>query len=269
MGISHTYESLPLSVFAEARPRLGRLASLGGALATPGKRPFAVDLRERAAVVATKADDLAFVRVALTGDVGPGHRLPAIDGARAAVVGHSFGGGAALEMCQRPVPPGAGVSLDGGLWRAPESVSSPVPFLQLFGEHPEYVVSAEAVARSGFYANAEYAAADRATTVGGWQALHAAARPGYSALVRGAPHTGFCDWPMLPLRRWSPARRALRGVEGPATWHVVSGALLAFLDAHLGETGGDASAALRAIDGLSVGEPELLFAVDPGASARG
>lgn len=49
-GISHTYESIPLTVFADAPPRLARLASLGGALAPPGKRPYEVDLRERADV---------------------------------------------------------------------------------------------------------------------------------------------------------------------------------------------------------------------------
>jgi hypothetical protein len=37
-------------------------------------------------------------------------------------------------------------------------------------------------------------------------------------VVRGAAHTSFCDWPMLPLRTWSPARRALRGLTGAGVW---------------------------------------------------
>lgn len=267
-GISHTYECMPLSVFAEARPRLARLASLGGALAAPGKRPYATDLRERAEVVATKADDMIFVRDALINGCRAKSLLPEVDGGRVAVIGHSFGGGAALEVCQGPEPPRAGASLDGGLWRTPKSVSPSTPFLQLFGEHPEYAAAPEEAVRRGFYKSAEYAAEDQATTVGAWQALHANAKPGYSALVRGATHTSFCDWPMLSMRKWSPARRALQGVEGPAVWGAVAGALLAVLGVHVVGSEGDVSRTLASSDRLMVGEPSRLFTAAFGGRAQ-
>jgi pimeloyl-ACP methyl ester carboxylesterase len=255
-------------VFTDAPPRLARLASLGGALAAPGKRPYEVDLRERADVVAVKAADLEFVRAQLgAGDPTEAKRLPAIDPGRSAVIGHSFGGGAAAELCQRQDPPIAGVSFDGGLWRAPESLSPTGPFLQLFGEDPEYTTSPNDSVRLGFFKRADYAEQDRATTVGAWQALHSRARPGYSAMVRGAAHTSFCDWPMLPLRTWSPARRALRRLTGAGVGNTVTGALLTFLGKHVRGNEGDVLATLIADDALRGGEPAELFSPDSLASA--
>jgi hypothetical protein len=260
-GISHTYEVMPLSVFVRGLPRPTRLQSLGGALAAPGNRPYETDLAERARVVAVKADDIAFVAGRLVGLAGSGGRpLPPVDGSRWAAVGHSFGGGAAADVCGREAAPVAGAGLDAGLWRTPADVAPRVPFLQLFGEHPEYVAQPEDAVAQGFFTSADYAQRDRATSVGAWQALHERARPGHTALIDGATHTSFCDWPMLRLRRWSPARRALGGVSGPRVWAATSGALLAFLDRHVrgGET--DVAAPLAADPALRVGPPEELFA---------
>jgi pimeloyl-ACP methyl ester carboxylesterase len=210
--------------------------------------------------VAVKAADLELVRAELSaGRTIKADQLPTVDPGRSAVIGHSFGGGTAAEICQRRNPPTAGASLDGGLWRSPESVSPTVPFLQLFGEHPEYTTSPTESVRRGFFKNADYAAQDGATTVGAWQTLHSRARPGYSALVRGADHTSFCDWPMLPLRAWSPARRALRGTTGASVWSAVTGALLTFLDNHLGRDEGDVSTVLSVDNALRVGGPAELF----------
>ena len=39
-GISHPYESMPWTAYADRLPRLVRLRSLGGALSTPGARPY-------------------------------------------------------------------------------------------------------------------------------------------------------------------------------------------------------------------------------------
>jgi hypothetical protein len=120
--------------------------------------------------------------------------------------------------------------------------------------------------QQGFFKSEDYAEQDWTTTVGAWQALHSGAGPGYSAVVRGAPHTSFCDWPMLPLRGWSPARRALRGMTGPGVWGTVTHALLTFLGKHLGPERGDVLAALTAHEGLRVGEPAELFSRDSSAS---
>ncbi len=85
--------------------------------------------------------------------------------------------------------------------------------------------------------------------------------PEHGAVDQQAAHTWFCDWQMLPLRRWSPARRALPGVEGRGVLSAVAGALEPFLGAHLGEADGCVSDALETNDALSAGEPDRLFAL--------
>ena len=235
-GISHTYESMPMSVFADGRARLMRPTSLGGAFAAPGARPFEEDLRERASVVSVKAADIRFVIEALRRDP-PRLLRGRLDTHRVAAVGHSFGGGAAAEVCRHDPAVRAGVSLDGGLWREPTAAGVATPFLQLFGEHPEYTLPCAEVVRRGLVADAGYCAADRACSVGAWQALHDSARPGLTAKVVGAAHAGFFDTPVLPLRRWSPLVR-LRGVAGPGTWRATADVLLGFLDRHLRDGAG-------------------------------
>ena len=264
-GISHPYESMPVTVYADRWPRLTRLKSLGGALSAPGSRPYAVDLADRAAVVAVKADDITAVALHLMGTEGRAdHATPLVD--RWGALGHSFGGGAVAEVCRRPATTCcAGVNLDGGLWTTPEHAGAPVPFLQLFAEHPEYVTAAdEHVTPSD---RTRYAAEDRSTTVGAWQSLHESARPGYAAIVTGATHTSFSDWPLVPLRRWSPARRAVTGVDGPAVWSATTTALRAFLDRHVRGGSTDVGAALVDDSRLRTGAPASLFSTQPAAVA--
>lgn len=86
-------------------------------------------------------------------------------------------------------------------------------------------------------------------------------------MVRGAAHTSFCDRPPLPLRIWSPARRALRGLTGAGVWNTVTGALLTFLSKHVRADEGVVLATLIADDALRVGEPAELFPPDSFASA--
>jgi dienelactone hydrolase len=232
-GISHTYEPLPLSVFADGRARLMRPASTGGALSASGSRPFAEDLRDRAAVVSVKAADIRLVLEALRRDPPPLLR-GRLDLGRVAAIGHSFGGGAAAEVCRADPAVRAGVCLDGGLWRAPGAAGVSTPFLQLFGEQPEYTLPCAEVVRRKLMTDLTYCADDRACTVGAWQALHDSARPGVSAKVVGAGHAGFFDTPVLPLRPWSPLKR-LPGGSGPGVWRATADALLGFLAAHLGD----------------------------------
>jgi hypothetical protein len=133
------------------------------------------------------------------------------------------------------------------------------PFLQLFGEHPEYVMPcAEALAKK-YYANVEYCASDRETTVGGWQAAHERADPGYSVLVRGAGHASFIDWPLLPLWRFALARRGLGSPAPGVVWRVTSDWLLGFFGKHLRGATESALDSASADDRVTVGPPRSLF----------
>jgi dienelactone hydrolase len=256
VGISHPYEPMPLTVYRSGWPRVTRLASLGGALARPGTRPYEQDLAERAAIVDVKADDIAFVAAAMSEAGALPVRLR-IDPTRWAAIGHSFGGGAAAEVC-RHASCAAGVSLDGGLWRSPSEAAVARPFLQLFAEHPEFTAPFGDVVAGGQYADAGYAAQDRATTVAAWQALHESGGR-HTALVTGARHTSFCDWPLLPLRSWSPARHALAGAIGPRAWTASSNAIVAFLDQHVGAGRADVDVTLAADSTLRAAAPAELF----------
>jgi predicted dienelactone hydrolase len=260
-GVAHTYATLPLTVPVRAWPRLFRSRAIGAALSEPGSRPYADDLAERGAAVRVMADDLAFVAGELCGRRGaPWGRL---DAASWTALGHSFGGAAAAMATRNDASCVAAISLDGGLWEDPSTVTAAGPVLQLFAEHPEYTLTpAEAVDR-GLVANEDYARVDRATTVGAWDALHGAASPGYAAVVRHATHTSFQDWPMLPMWRWSPARRALAGVVGPRVWRAVTQAVRAFLDAHARGRTVDVAERLAAAPQLRVGSPESLFTQAP------
>jgi hypothetical protein len=178
-----------------------------------------------------------------------------LDPSRVGALGHSFGGAAASEACRLDDRIRAGASIDGGLWKAPADVAAAGPFLQLFGEHPEYVMPCEEAVRAKYYATAEYCAADRETTVGAWQALHDRARPGTSVLVRGAGHASFIDWPLLPLWRVSMARRGLGTPAPGVVWRVASDYLLDFF----GERSGSLPAGEVSDDRVRVDAPAALF----------
>jgi hypothetical protein len=256
-GVCHPHQILPLGIAASGKPHLFRSASTGGALQQPGARPFATDLAERGAVVQVDADDLGFVAHELLGsDRAPWNRC---DPTSWSAIGHSFGGGSAVRACDPAHGAVAAISLDGGLWQAPATITTDRPVLQLFGEHPEYTESITEALAAKRYANEEYAHADRATTVGEWEALHRSARPGYAAVVTGATHTSFSDWPMLPSTFWSIGARALRGVSGPHVFDASSRAILAFLDRHVRGAGSDVNAVLASDGALRVGSPADLF----------
>jgi hypothetical protein len=119
------------------------------------------------------------------------------------------------------------------LWKAPADIGASGPFLQLFGEHPEYTLPCAEAVRAKYFTTTEYCAADRETTIGAWQALHERARRGRSVLVRGAGHAGFIDWPMLPLWRVSIARRGFGTPVPGVVWRVASDHLLEFFGEHL------------------------------------
>jgi pimeloyl-ACP methyl ester carboxylesterase len=175
------------------------------------------------------------------------------------VLGHSFGGAAAAEACQLDDRLRAGACVDGGLWKTPADVDGSGPFLQLFGEHPEYVLSCAEAVSAKYFATAEYCAADREATVGAWQALHERSKPGRSVLVLGARHASFIDWPLLPLWRISMARRGLGTPEPGVVWRVASDYLLDFFGEHLRGQLGSRFRAASSDSRVSVGSPSALF----------
>jgi dienelactone hydrolase len=263
-GISHTYETIPITAFPRGGVRVLNPKSLAGAFSIPGKRPYADDLRERAALIDVKAADIRFVVDELRG-LNDTHRLLAgsLDTARVGVFGHSFGGAAALEASRLDDAIGPCASIDGGLWKTPDEVGPTGPVLQLFGEHPEYVLSCAEAVSAKYFATEEYCAADRTTTVGAWQALHERGRPGTSILVRGAGHASFIDWPLLPLWRVSMARRGLGTPAPGVVWRATGDYLLDFFGVHLRGQPASLLDASGFDDRVTIDAPRVLFSQPP------
>ena len=166
-----------------------------------------------------------------------------------AVIGHSFGGGAGVELATRGLP-AAVVSLDGGLWRTADHATVTAPVLQLFGEHPELVDPiADVVAARKNDATAAYAEADRATTIAAWHAVHASSPDGHATGRRVRRHAhqllrlAAASDPVILLTRV----RALGGVVGPRVHDAVTAAIRPFLDRHLRGGTADVAAASRAL----------------------
>ncbi|MCP3145346.1 alpha/beta hydrolase family protein [Pyxidicoccus xibeiensis] len=269
-AVSHTYEMLPVSVFADGRVRWFRPASVGGALQV-SHAPYADDVRSRAEVVEVKAEDLRNVvdRLARLG-VESGRFSGALDLERLGVLGHSMGGNAAAEHCARDARCRAVAILDGGLWTAVARSGVARPVLEVFGEHPEYVQPCGESVRRGMFNSEEYCRADQRHVVRGWQRVFREGRPGYSLQIHGAGHASFTDCAMLPLRGWSPARMALGTIDGRRMLRVLAECLRAFFDRHVK----DLPAPLlddpaRVFPEVESAPPEVLFAVRPGEAPPG
>ncbi|WP_158501827.1 hypothetical protein [Vitiosangium sp. GDMCC 1.1324] len=264
-AVSHTYEALPLSAFADGRLRLFRPASVGGALKV-SRASHEEDVRTRADVARVKAEDLRSLVDELERlDAGSGVLAGRMDLTRLGAFGHSLGGNAAVELCASDERCRAVANLDGGVWSEAGQQGVPKPVLELFAEHPEYVRPCDESVKQKAFASVEYCAENRELTVDTWQRLYARARPGYSVQIRGAGHASFTDSGLLPLRRGSLARRALGTIDGRRMWRVLSDYLRAFFDRHLQ----DAPAPL--LEGASpshpeglLGPPESLFSPAPG-----
>ncbi|WP_164020628.1 alpha/beta hydrolase family protein [Pyxidicoccus trucidator] len=232
-AVSHTYEMLPVSVFADGRVRWFRPSSVGGALSV-SRGPQPEDVRKRAAVVEVKADDLRSVVARLERlGVEPGRFAGKLDPNRVGAMGHSMGGNAAAEWCARDARCRAVAVLDGGLWTAVARGGVARPVLEVFGEHPEYTQPCGESVRRGMFTSEDYCRADQRHVLRGWQRLYAEARPGYSFQIHGAGHASFTDCGLLPLRTWSPAGQAMGTIGGDRMWRVLGDCLRAFFDRHV------------------------------------
>ena len=147
--LAHVRGHAAVGVRRRAAPRLVRLASTGGALAVPGKRPYALDLADRARIVNGEGR-----RHGVRGRPARRHEPALLLPGRSTPRGRPSSGTRSAaapprRRAWRSGAPRAGVSIDGGLWRRPGSVAPETPFLQLFGEHPEYSRTAPEAVRRG------------------------------------------------------------------------------------------------------------------------
>ncbi|MCY1074140.1 alpha/beta hydrolase family protein [Archangium lansingense] len=253
-AVSHTYEALPLSAFADGRLRLFRPASVGGALKA-SHASHDEDVHARAEVVRVKAEDLrSLINELERLDAGSGLLAGRMDLERLGAFGHSMGGNAAVELCARDERCRAAANLDGGVWSTVGQEGLPKPLLELFAEHPEYVQSCARSVDQKVFTSVEYCEANREFAVDGWQRLYARALPGYSVQILGAGHASFTDCGLLPLKRGSFAKQALGTIEGRRMWRVLSDYLRAFFDRHL------QGAPAPLLDGVSPFYPEAVLA---------
>ena len=235
VGVNHTYETTPLTVFADGRTVPGTPAATGNAWLPP-TGDFADDLRARASVVDYKAADLRIVADQLfRSEALPAPLAEKIDPTRLGAFGFSLGGAAAAEYCRSDERCRAGANLDGGLWSAVRQAGVAKPLLLVTSEHSELIAPCEALVPTGLFPTTDYCAAFRANAIDGWQTLCARARPGYAIRVRGAEHISFMDLPLLPVSATAPLAAAIAAarLNGRRTWRIVCDYLLAFFGTHL------------------------------------
>jgi dienelactone hydrolase len=261
VGLAHTHETIPTTVFADGRRRWFRTAAVAGALSV-STRPHADDVRDRGAVVDVKADDLVFALDRVAGlEAGTDPLAGRIDLGRVGVFGHSFGGGAAVVACQEDARFAACANLDGGLWREPERAVVNAPALLIFAEHPEMTQPCEESVRQKTFSSVEWCEQDRALHLAAWERLVGSARPGHCVQIRGSEHRTFMDWRTLPLRRWSIGRMGGASIDGRRMWEATTRCLLALFDRHVRGAPAPSFDELAAqMPELTLGRPRTLLA---------
>ncbi|MEU3853349.1 lipase [Streptomyces sp. NPDC029554] len=192
-AVDHAYEAAAMS-----RPD-GRVTGCRACHGSPDGRR----------VAATRAVDLSYVRRQLLGRPGPADgRLPRLDPARVAAVGHSMGGAAAFEALRTDPGFAAGADLDGTFHSAGTSRV----------DRPFLLLGADAHGRPGADPTWERV----------WQRL-SGWRRWYS--VTGAQHASFTDYGLLGERLGHPAPGTAREAEDAL--RITRRLIAAFLDDRL------------------------------------
>ena len=264
VALAHTYEMIPMTVFADGRRRWFRTAAVAGAL-TVSKRPHAEDVRDRGAVVDHKAADIRFALDQLERmDDGADLLGARLDLRRIGAFGHSFGGAAATVACSADARIAACANLDGGLWRQPELAAVDRPCLLVFAEHPEMTQPCARSVEQKMFSSVEWCEQDRALHLACWQRFVDSGQPGTCVQIRGAEHRTFMDWKLLPLRRWSIGRMGHATVDGHEMWEATTRCLLTLFDEHVRGAAGMSFDALAAgLPQLRIGSPRSLLAPTP------
>jgi predicted dienelactone hydrolase len=255
VGVNHTYETMPVTVFPDGRVVPFNPAATGGAHLPPTGL-YEEDVRKRAAVINYKVADLQFVVSQLEHlDTKADPLARQLDLERWGVFGFSMGGAAVTEFCRIDRRCKAGANLDGGLWSEVCKAGPQQPFLLVTAEHAEFTQPWDDTMHKGLYPSVEYCKAFVAGVVEGWQALYTSAQPGYSILVKGAEHISFMDFPPLPLQPQSPMQGQIASIhiDSRRMWRVINDYLLAFFGKHL------SNIHTPILDNPSPAYPEVVF----------
>ena len=261
VALAHDHEMIPHTVFTDGRRHWFRKAAVAGAL-TVSKRPHDQDVRERGAVVDTKADDLRFAldQLALLDD-DAGFLGGRIDQDRIGTFGHSFGGAAATVACRIDPRIAACANLDGGMWREPDRAAVDRPCLLIFAEHPEMIQPCAVSVEQKMFSSVEWCEQDRSLHIRAWQRLVDSGRPGTCVQIVGSEHRTFMDWRLLPLRRWSIGRMGHATIDGRRMWEATTRCLLALFDEHVARTPTRSIADVAdEMDEIVLGSPSTLLA---------
>jgi pimeloyl-ACP methyl ester carboxylesterase len=201
IGIDHPYDS-DLVVFPDGRrvssgkePDLPVFTS-EDALAASRKR---VELR-----LAVRVADVEYVLNQLeqwNGSSPQNRFFGHLDLAHIAMIGHSFGGAVAAEICKIDARVRAGINLDGSIYGTVKMAGVPKPFFFLFDDNPRptraQLETGSAQSRREFRElQADYDDAER--TLCGYG--------GYFFQIRGLQHMNYTDFPLYSrVRAWTGA----------------------------------------------------------------
>jgi dienelactone hydrolase len=228
VGVCHTYEA-PVTVFDDGRSVERNPGYMQGIISSGDG--YESTFAYRAGVAEAKCRDLRFVARALSSL--PRSFASNLDLSRLGAFGHSLGGNAALELARLDDACRAAVNLDGANWSEVGRVGLTKPAMLLICEHPELTGPVEDFVATGVYPSREWAEAERAIVLGGWDVIGRTARPGIRVDIPGGRHANFADVQFVGAADGSLLAGALGSIDPVEMWRVTCDQLLAFFEEHL------------------------------------
>jgi predicted dienelactone hydrolase len=228
VGIDHPYDT-ELTIFPDGR---AAWTTVGDFLDFTSEAALQATVQTTEAWLRIRVADVRFVLDELErrNRSDPQHLLTGrLDTTRVGVLGHSFGGAVAAEVCLLDPRFKAGIDFDGFLFG--EALTQPIgkPFLLATTDTPD-VTPAALQASSGLVHRSLAFTAQNEKCI---RAALSGCR-GYVLRIGGASHMNFCDSPLYsPIRRLTHAGR----IQPERAMEIINAYVVSFFQANLNDKG--------------------------------
>jgi pimeloyl-ACP methyl ester carboxylesterase len=225
VALDHPYAS-DLVIFPDGRATRRRKGNIF--LDFRSDESVEASTREVTADLAVRSADVEFVIECLQNweSRNPENRLAGhIDASRMGILGHSFGGAVAAEVCARNPSVQAGINMDGWLFGEAQRTGVPKPFFFMADCTPKPTSAAVSGAKGESRRTAE-------RTLRGYEEMEHSLRlhGGYFVQATGVEHMNYSDYPLFSQVR---ARTGAGSADARRTHLMVNRLSLAFFNTYL------------------------------------